>query len=35
LSCISCHNQHGSDSKKLFRFPADVAYDICVNCHKK
>jgi predicted CXXCH cytochrome family protein len=35
LSCVSCHNQHGSASKKLFRFPAKETYDLCENCHKK
>lgn len=34
FTCASCHEPHGSDSIKLFRYPAANAMDICSNCHK-
>ena len=33
--CGSCHNPHSSDSMKLFRYKANMALEICSNCHKK
>ncbi len=32
--CGSCHNPHSSDWMKLFRYKANVAFEICDNCHK-
>ena len=34
FSCSSCHNPHSSDSIKLFRYKANAAFDLCLNCHK-
>ena len=33
--CGSCHNPHSSDSIHIFRYKANMALDICINCHKK
>ncbi|MFA5353949.1 MAG: cytochrome c3 family protein [Thermodesulfovibrionales bacterium] len=33
--CGSCHNPHSSDSMRLFRYKADTAFELCVNCHQK
>ena len=33
--CGSCHNPHSSDYMKLLRYKANMALDICINCHKK
>ncbi|HAM52672.1 MAG TPA: hypothetical protein DCP92_18990 [Nitrospiraceae bacterium] len=35
FSCVSCHNPHSSDSMKLWRFGATVAFDLCEHCHEK
>jgi len=35
FGCASCHNPHSSDSVRLFRYPAQAPYELCVNCHKK
>ncbi len=32
--CGSCHNPHSSDSRKLFRYPAEATIGLCKNCHK-
>jgi predicted CXXCH cytochrome family protein len=32
--CGSCHNPHSSDWMKLFRYKANVDFEICDNCHK-
>ena len=34
FSCSSCHNPHSSDSIRLFRYKANTAFDLCINCHK-
>ena len=33
LSCVSCHDPHGSDSPRLWRFKAENAFDLCGHCH--
>jgi predicted CXXCH cytochrome family protein len=30
---VSCHLPHVSNSPALFRFKAQTAFDICINCH--
>ena len=35
FACSGCHNPHSSDSMRLFRYPGERAFDICVNCHEK
>jgi predicted CXXCH cytochrome family protein len=32
--CGSCHDPHSSDYMKLFRYKANSAMEICINCHK-
>jgi predicted CXXCH cytochrome family protein len=33
LSCASCHDPHSSAFPTLFRYPAQTAFELCVNCH--
>ena len=35
LYCGSCHNPHSSNSPRLFRYKADLHFQLCANCHKK
>lgn len=35
ISCISCHNPHGGQAKKLYTFGARSQTELCVNCHNK
>jgi len=35
FACSGCHNPHSSDSVRLFRYPAERAFDVCKNCHEK
>lgn len=32
--CVSCHLPHGSDWKKLYRYEAKTAMELCQYCHK-
>jgi predicted CXXCH cytochrome family protein len=34
LSCVSCHNPHSSDYPRLFKYPANKAYELCKYCHE-
>jgi predicted CXXCH cytochrome family protein len=34
MSCISCHNPHGSEWKGLFRYRAEKPADLCLHCHR-
>jgi predicted CXXCH cytochrome family protein len=34
LSCVSCHDPHGSDSPKLWRYQAQTSFDLCGRCHR-
>ena len=33
LNCTSCHNPHGTSSRKLMRFEATGISSLCVRCH--
>jgi len=33
--CGSCHSPHSSDSVKLFRYPVNTTFDLCLKCHNK
>lgn len=33
LNCASCHNPHGSSSRKLLRFDATGVSSLCIRCH--
>lgn len=35
FSCASCHNPHSSDYNKLFRYKAQIPFELCINCHEK
>jgi predicted CXXCH cytochrome family protein len=32
LSCVTCHNPHGSENEKLLRF-AGSSMEVCAQCH--
>ena len=34
IDCGSCHDPHSSNSPRMFRFNAQSAMSLCVNCHK-
>jgi predicted CXXCH cytochrome family protein len=34
LTCASCHNPHGAESSKLFRFGALGVSGLCMGCHR-
>jgi predicted CXXCH cytochrome family protein len=33
LNCTSCHNPHGTSSRKLMRFEATGISSLCIRCH--
>lgn len=33
VECLSCHEPHGTNHKRMARFPID--YDLCIQCHIK
>lgn len=33
FGCLSCHVPHASEWGKLYRYPGQVAFDLCSNCH--
>ena len=35
FGCISCHDPHRSDYRRLFRDPSDDNVSLCSACHKK
>jgi predicted CXXCH cytochrome family protein len=34
ISCVSCHNPHGTDTPRLWNFGAKVRFKLCQGCHK-
>ena len=34
MSCISCHNPHGTDTPKLWNFGAKSKFELCRGCHQ-
>lgn len=35
FSCVSCHQPHSSDYKKLLRYKNDAPFEVCISCHPK
>lgn len=35
FACTACHDPHGSEWVKLYRYKAQSSFELCRNCHKK
>lgn len=35
FSCASCHDPHSSDYNRLFRYKAQMPFELCIHCHEK
>lgn len=35
MACSACHNPHGSNSVRMFRYKASAPFEVCNHCHNK